>query len=90
MVGGVSCVADGMMAPEDSTSMGESCSSEDDDDEKEGFLAGADLRRGGAALAGFEVGRGGLKARTLRFGAVFEDPEGMAVSFTGSQGSFVF
>ncbi len=56
------------MASEASTSEGRSCSCEDEE-EKEGTLAGADLRRGVAAFAAFDAGRGDLNAVGLRFGA---------------------
>lgn len=77
------------MASEDSASVGESCSSEDED-EREGALASADCRRGVAVFAGFDAGRGGLKAVGLRFGAVFEGLEGMVSSVWSDEESFVF
>ena len=78
IVGGGSRVAAGIMASESSSSIREFKSSSDDE-EKEGALAGADLRRGAIVFATFDAGRGGLKAAGLRFGAGFEGPDGMAL-----------
>lgn len=88
MVGGGSCVPGGILASEDSASIGESCSSEDDE-EKEGARAGADLRRGVAVFAILDAGRGGLKAVGLRLGAAFEGPDGMASGRSCSLGIVV-
>ena len=82
MVGGGSSIAGRIVGSGGSISTGEPCSSEADE-EKEGGLAGADLRRGVAALVGFDVGRGGLKAADLRFGAAFESPDGITLKRSG-------
>ena len=80
MVGGGSCVADGIMASKSSTSSGE-LGSLPDDEEKEGALAGAGLRRGVADFATFDARRGGLKDVGLRFDAELKYPDGMALGF---------